>query len=126
MKKILSVLALFGLPAIAFAQPIDTLRGLLIKANDIINILTFFIVGLAVFIIIFGIIKYVAGAADEEKRKEARNYIVWGVIGVFLMLSVWGLIRILLNTLPTTNTPVSPPSTIVGIPPIPPGDPDAR
>jgi uncharacterized membrane protein YidH (DUF202 family) len=68
------------------------------------NLIIPFLVGLAVFIIIYGILGYISFSADEEKRKQARDFIAWGVIGVFLMLSVWGLVTILLNTFNLNNS----------------------
>ena len=75
-----------------------TLIDLLGKIQSILNSLIPFIIGLAVFVIIWGIFNYVAHAAEEEKRAEARQYIVWGVIGVFFMVSIWGFVAILINT----------------------------
>ena len=40
-----------------------------------------------------------SGITEEEKRAEARAYIVWGIVGVFFMISIWGFVTILLNTL---------------------------
>lgn len=72
--------------------------GLLGKISSALNLITSFIVGLAVFVIIWGIFTYLTHAAEEEKRTEARQFIVYGIIGVFLMLSIWGFVNILLNT----------------------------
>lgn len=74
---------------------IDTLSALIGRLNAILNLVVPFIIGLAVFTIIWGIFTYVVQAANEEKRREAVQFIIWGVFGVFLMLSVWGLIALL-------------------------------
>lgn len=71
---------------------------------SIMNLIVPFLIGLAVFLIIWGILGYISHAADEEKRQEAKDFIMWGVIGVFLMLSVWGLISILVNTFNLDNS----------------------
>lgn len=85
-------------------EQITGFLGLLARLGNIINNIIPFLVGLAVFIIIFGILGYISSAANEEKRTEAKNFILWGVIGVFLMLSVWGLVTILLNTFNLNNS----------------------
>ncbi len=72
--------------------------GLLDQIKGILDSIVPFIIGLAIFIIIWGIFTYVTQAANEEKRTEARQYIIYGVIGVFFMLSIWGFVNILLNT----------------------------
>ncbi|MES2087473.1 MAG: hypothetical protein V4467_00615 [Patescibacteria group bacterium] len=106
---------------------INTIDLLLNRFIGIINLFIPFLIGLAVFLIIYGIFGYVSQAADEEKRKEARDFIVWGIVGIFCMLSVWGLINILYNTFNldrsngivtavypnNTPLPTTPPKTIV-------------
>ena len=59
---------------------------------------------LAVLIFIWGIIQYVIAEDDEGKRKKAKDTIVYGIIGLFVMISIWGLVRILGNTFGVQNT----------------------
>ncbi|MBI2475972.1 MAG: hypothetical protein HYV67_01905 [Candidatus Taylorbacteria bacterium] len=81
----------------------------IVQIENILNVIIPFLVGLAVFIIIYGILGYISSAADEEKRKQARDFIMWGVLGVFAMLSVWGFVVILVNSfnLDTSTTVVT-------------------
>ena len=72
--------------------------------NNVLNTIVPFIVGLAVLVIIWGIFGYISKAGEEEKRTEARMFIVRGVVGVFLMLSVWGLVNILDNSFNLSKT----------------------
>lgn len=81
-----------------------TLGGLLTRAEGILNLIIPFIIGLAVFVIIWGIFLYVTKAAEEEKRSEARLYIVWGIVAVFCMLSLWGFVNILVNSFDLQTT----------------------
>lgn len=86
------------LPFAAFAQEAKGVIDILNIISNIINAIIPFVVGLAVLVIIWGIFGYITGAGDEEKRGEAKQYIIWGIIGVFVMLSIWGLVAILQNT----------------------------
>jgi len=70
----------------------------IVQIETILNYIIPFLVGLAVFIIIYGILGYISQSADEERRAQAKSFILWGVIGVFAMLSVWGFVSILVNT----------------------------
>ena len=81
-----------------------TIEGLLTRIQHLLDAVVPFLIGLAVFVIIWNIIRYVFHAGDEEKRVEARMYIVWGIIGVFFMLSIWGFVNILSNTFNLENT----------------------
>ena len=80
-----------------------TIQQILGVISGIIDQIVPFLVGLGVFVIIWGIFTYITHSAEEEKRTEARQYIVYGIIGIFLMLSVWGLVTILRNTFSLTN-----------------------
>ncbi|MES2416249.1 MAG: hypothetical protein V4504_00950 [Patescibacteria group bacterium] len=57
-----------------------------------------FIFGLAILVFIWGVVQYIAGAEEEAKREKGRQFIIWGLIGIFAMISVWGLVRVLNNT----------------------------
>jgi hypothetical protein len=43
-------------------------------------------------------------AADEEKKEKAKSTVIYGVIALFVMISIWGLVNILYNTFGLTNT----------------------
>lgn len=59
-------------------------------------------VALAAFI--YGVLKYVINASDSTKREEGRQFMIWGIIALFVMLSVWGLVNILSNTFNLNNS----------------------
>ena len=79
------------------ADPL-TVAGLLRRLQGVLNAAIPFIIGLTIFVIIWGIFTYVTQAANEEKRTEARQFILYGIIGLFLMLSIWGFVNILIQT----------------------------
>jgi len=85
---------------------ITSIQGLLSRINALLNTIVPFIVGLAVFVIIWGVFQYVTRAGDEEKRAEAKLFVVWGVVFVFIMVSIWGLVNILVNTFELRKSPV--------------------
>lgn len=95
---------------------ITTFGGLLNRFNAVLNTIVPFLVGIAVFIVIWGVFKYIASAAEEEKRVEARAFIVWGIVGIFAMVSVWGFVTILVNSFDLSkHAPAARPN----LPPIP-------
>ncbi len=66
-----------------------------------------FIVALAFFFFVWGVIRYffLNNNGDEGKLKEGRDFIFWGIIGLVLIFSVWGLVHLALSTLfPTLPT----------------------
>src|SRR3989344_854198 len=103
-------LALLALPRKAGAQP-ENLRDLVEVFLDILNSAVALIVALAVVVFIWGILKYITAGESEEKIREGRNYIIYGIIGIFVMVSVWGLVELLTGTFLLDNS--SLPSPII-------------
>lgn len=79
-------------------QGVRDFKGLVAVVLNVLEKAAAFLVGLAVFIIIYGIFKYITKAADPEARKEGLRFVAYGVVGVFVMISMWGLVRVLVNT----------------------------
>jgi hypothetical protein len=112
MKKALSLaaIALVFLPGVANAQSgIGGVFHLLNQANDLINRLIPFIIALTVLIFLWGVFKFVIAGADGDARKEAQGYMIWGIIALFVMVSVWGLVNILVRTFNLESSSVPPP-----------------
>lgn len=36
---------------------------------------------------------------DETKRAEGRQFVLWGILGMVVLFSVWGFVNIMLSTL---------------------------
>src|SRR3989344_6267755 len=106
MKKYILAGTALLLPAFAFAQttPITDITTLGEAIQQVVNMAFPILVGIAVIIIIWGIFQMILNAGDEEARKAGRTKLLWGAIGVCLMLSVWGLINILVNSVTFDNT----------------------
>ena len=101
MKKIAVLGGIFAItPMIAFAA-LDTNRGLgkaLLVISDTISYILPIIVALALLYFFWGLAKYIINSGDEEKKSEGRNIMIWGIITLFIMVSVWGLVNLLVDT----------------------------
>jgi Type IV secretion system pilin len=87
------------LPALAFAQvKIKTFEGLVNKFIDIIQYVIPLIFSIALVAFLWGIFQYFFSGA--EKKEEAKDFLLYGIIGLFIMISVWGLVKILTSTFP--------------------------
>jgi len=53
------------------------------------------IMALALVAFLYGLVGYIANAGSEEKRRESIKYIIGGIIGLFIMVSLWGIIDVL-------------------------------
>jgi hypothetical protein len=47
---------------------------------------------------IWGIIQYFLNPENEEKRSQGKSYMLWGIIALFVMVSMWGLVGVIGNT----------------------------
>jgi membrane-associated HD superfamily phosphohydrolase len=80
-----------------------------IIVSGILTPLVYLLVGLAVLVFVYGVFKFIK--AEGEEKQSGREFMIWGIIGIFVMISVWGLVAILQNTfnlsssfsLPTLN-----------------------
>ncbi len=103
MKKNTSFLgkvAMLGgalMPALVFAQgKITTFEGLVNKFISIIKYVVPLIFAIALVAFLWGVFQYFFSGA--EKKEEAKDFLLYGIIGLFIMVSVWGLVRILTGT----------------------------
>jgi len=105
MKRILAS-ALVGLaPVIALAQsysPNQGVSGLFNFAGAILNRAVPFIISLAVVFFIYNVFMYVIKENEDDKTK-AKNQMIWGIVGIFVMVSIWGLVAILQSTFGTSG-----------------------
>jgi hypothetical protein len=70
----------------------SALAQLLLQFGRWIGILVLLVMSFAVVLFFYGVAKYILSGADEEKRREGSYYMLYGVIGIFVMSAVWGLV----------------------------------
>ncbi|MBP9711943.1 MAG: hypothetical protein KBD55_02845 [Candidatus Pacebacteria bacterium] len=58
-----------------------------------------FIFALATGMFIWGVVNYfILGGGEEEKRSQGKQFMIWGIIALVVMLSVWGIVGIVGET----------------------------
>ncbi len=60
------------------------------------------LIGFAVVGFLYGVLQYVFSGGNEEKRTEGIKFMTYGIVGLFVMVSVWGLVTILTGTFGVT------------------------
>ena len=99
-KKIL--IAVIFLPLVTHAQ-FDSFENAIRTLSDWIGLLVPFLLALATLFFFWGLTKFILNADQEEARVDARNIMIWGVLAVFVMVSIWGLVAFISNTLGLNN-----------------------
>lgn len=96
IKKVLGIV--FGLsvtPFIALAQVGDVF-DLEILFYDILVSAGEFAWVASVAFFLWGVVKFISNANDDAEREKGKQFIIWGVIAFVVLLSLWGIVRILL------------------------------
>ncbi len=52
----------------------------------------------ALVVFLWGVFGYVKNGDSEEARSTGRRHMIWGVFGMFIMISVFAIMAFILNT----------------------------
>jgi len=91
MKKLLFPALVFALPLIASAQQLQPLQNLAGSVGRLVASLVPILVTLALVVFIWGLIRYIWGGTKAD-HKAGRNIMIAGLISLFVIVSVWGII----------------------------------
>jgi ABC-type transport system involved in multi-copper enzyme maturation permease subunit len=98
IKKASALLILIAFsPKLVLAQPVNNFEGLVGKIYGMLSSIVPLIVALTLIVFLWGIFQLVR-SNSEDARADAIKVITFGVIALFVMVSVWGLVAILSNT----------------------------
>lgn len=70
-----------------------TISYIICKLAFFVNTLIPIMISVGVLMFIIGIVMYVI-AKDEEAKSRGRNLMIWGLLGLLVIVSIWGLIKI--------------------------------
>ncbi len=96
-------IAVLALPLVASAQTVQAIFGIF---GTIINLTVFLVIGIALIVFFFGLVRYLAGGT--EMKAKGLQIMLYGIIALFVMVSIWGLVRLLQTTFlggANTNAP---------------------
>jgi zinc transporter ZupT len=100
-------------PNIAYAS----VDSFMVKVNTlIINPLITLLFALAVVFFLYGMVEFLFNQANEEKKTSGKSHMLWGVIGITIMMGVWTILGIVLNTLGIPESEINPEQGTVDLP----------
>lgn len=98
-------------PYMASAQGIN-LSYVMLYSNSFIYFINAVLVpvlfAIAFLYFVYGVYKYfILGAENDKERETGRDFVLWSLVGFAVILSVWGLVNVLVNTfnIPTGGVP---------------------
>ncbi|MBU1558016.1 hypothetical protein KKC45_03580 [Patescibacteria group bacterium] len=105
MKKIKKYLIAFVvcfpfIPAFVLASSApENFQGLIGRAVELISLMVPLLISASVLLFIYGIARYIYYGDSDTKREEGRNFMMWGIIALFVMVSIWPLVGIVRETI---------------------------
>lgn len=105
ITPISSYFLLFG---ISFAQTAESNVCVMSKYKTLKDIIYNFVIGcvisrtvylimaVAVVVFLYGIFKFIRSEGDD--KQGGKELMFWGIVGLFVMITLWGLVGILQNT----------------------------
>jgi len=94
MKKVIYTALSFG-PVLALAQTAPNLSGissLITSIGNIIKQLIPIFFAIAIVYFFWGLVQYIRAAGDPKAAEAGKSHMIWGLIALFIMVSVYGLI----------------------------------
>lgn len=116
MKKTIALsIVFFSSFTLAYAVApgeVANISSLSTLLTDYFNLAVQIMLAAAVVFVIWNGLKFVMNGGDVEKRAEGQNGIIYGIIGIAVMLSVWGLVALVTGStgLGTTKGTITAPS----------------
>jgi uncharacterized membrane protein YidH (DUF202 family) len=77
-------------PALAFIHKVNQV---------IINPIIMLLFAVAVLVFLYGVFEYIRNSDSEDGRSEGQRHMLAGVFGLFIMISVFGIINLILNSI---------------------------
>lgn len=104
MKKLGLIGAVLAFPLLAAAQVNSVQDAGAFIIGLINNVAVPVVFALAFIVFIWGVFQvFIMGATDEAAKEKGRALMLYGLIGFFVMVSIWGLVHILTGSVSLTN-----------------------
>jgi hypothetical protein len=124
-QKLFSIGAYLFLPIISFASTatiasaatcnvsqLKTLKDVIVNlvVGCVLYNLMYLMISASVVVFVWGVVKFIRSEGDD--KQSGREFMFWGLVGLFVMVTVWGLVSVLQGTLNITGTYNITPKTV--------------
>ena len=94
IKKVLPYTIVGLLPLFALAQQALTILD---NIKEFVNNLVPILLIIATIVFVWGVILFLTAGADEERRANARSLMIYGLVALFVIVAVWGIVNVLIG-----------------------------
>jgi hypothetical protein len=95
--------------AVACGGKIENLTTLInFFTCTIMNAVIPLLIALSVAGFVYGIMKFFLNPDNEEKRKAGKGFMLWGLITLFVIVTLWGVVAIFSSTFLNGAAPILP------------------
>ena len=102
-------------PALAFAADFSAIVDLVGQIGTVVAKIIPIMFALAIIYFFWGLIKFIRSAGDAKARDEGKSIMIYGVIAIAVMVSIYGLVAWLQNTLGVGTETTLPLPTVPGL-----------
>lgn len=117
----LSLALLAVSPQVSFAA-FERIKTLLRDFKSLLDLVVPIVFALALIFFFYGIAQFIRSAGDTKTLESGKNKMIWGIVGLFVMISIWGIIKYLGDSLgietnirngaPTRTVPAVDPANV--------------
>lgn len=97
MKLIIKILPLGLLtPMFALAQPnLGWFESLLDQFGGLVSTMIPIAIAIGLLVFIWGLVQYIMNSGDDTAKTDGKNKMIYGIVALFVMVSVWGIVAVL-------------------------------
>lgn len=100
---------MLSMPCMALAAAGDDIGTSISFFNKVFGAFIVMFLSFAVVYFLWGVATYILQGDNEEKRSEGRQMMIYGIISIFVMVSIWGLVGFLVSSASLNNAlPIQP------------------
>jgi hypothetical protein len=67
--------------------------------DNIVNPLILLMLAVAIVVFLWGVFQFVRNAESSDERKKGGMHILWGSVGLFIMVTAYGILNLILGTI---------------------------
>jgi len=93
--SLLLPLPLFAAVCTSFSGTPNTFGDVICIFIDLILTVIPIVAGLALVVFFWGLAKFILKAGEESAREEGKQVMKWGIVALFVLVSIWGIVMFL-------------------------------